>query len=85
MVGKTVETTTDGILPAVAQLAGSQDPEAALLGLSIFDLVLKQLPAVGAKMIESVDGISILEEQQMRSQFLCSNLQLNWVFFASGR
>lgn len=66
MVGTSVEATPEGILPAVAQLASSQDPEAAALGLSIFEVVLKQLPGLGAKMVESVEGISILEEQQMR-------------------
>lgn len=60
-----MEDVPKGILPAAASLARSQDTEAALLGLSIFDMVLKNLPGVGAKMVESVDGIDILEQHQM--------------------
>ena len=65
MVGSSLEDLPQGILPSVAILAGSPDAEAAAAGLSIFKAVLKQLPGLGAKLVESVDGIEILERQQM--------------------
>lgn len=65
MTGDTVEAASQGILPAAAGLARSADPEAALAGLSIFEAVLRALPETGAKMVEAVDGIEILEVQQM--------------------
>lgn len=65
MIGGTLEDVPKGILPSVAVLAGSPDPEAALAGLSVFDAVLKGFPGQGAKLVESVDGIEILERQQM--------------------
>ncbi len=55
-----------GILPAVSSLARSQDQEAAYQALCVLEAVLRGLPGEGAQMVESVDGIDILEEQQMR-------------------
>ena len=65
MVGSSLEDVHQGILPSVAILAGSPDPEAAVAGLSVFQAILNQLPGLGAKLVESVDGIEILERQQM--------------------
>jgi len=66
MVGSCVKDVPKGILPTVASLARSPDPEAAHQGLCVFEAVLRGVPGEGAQMVESVEGIDILEEQQMR-------------------
>ena len=60
-----MEDVDHGVLPAVACLARSQDPEAAALGLSVFKALLTSLPDLAPKMVESVDGIDILEHHQL--------------------
>ena len=64
MIGSSLEDVPKGILPSVAALAGSADPEAAMIGLSVLEATLKGLPGLGAKMVDSVDGIQMLERQQ---------------------
>ena len=66
MVGKSMGDVPAGVLPAFASLARSPDPEASLLAIHFFEAVLRLLPQQGQQMVESVDGIDILEQQQMR-------------------
>ena len=66
MVGTSMEDVPARVLPAFASLARSPDPEASLLAIHFFEAVLRLLPQQGQQMVESVDGIDILEQQQMR-------------------
>ena len=66
MVGRSAEDVPAGVLPAFSSLARSPDPEASLLATHFFEAVLRLLPQGGQQMVESVDGIDILEQQQMR-------------------
>lgn len=64
-MGSCLEEVPGGVLPEFARLAGSADLEAVQLALHFFATVLQELP-IGPQMLESVNGIEILEEQQMR-------------------
>lgn len=64
LVGTNQEEVADGILPWIANLADTADAEAAQLALRFFATVLQIMPE-GAEIVESVDGIEVLEKQQM--------------------